>query len=136
MDKIFSSNKIYVASSTIPDAGRGIFAQQLIVQGETIEVCPVIGVPLGDASNSDSAVVPDYFFYFGDDLAIALGFGSLYNHSYEPNATYVKKFSEGMIEFTALRDIESDEEITVSYNNGDPADKSKPMNSGLPSFEE
>jgi hypothetical protein len=63
---------------------------------------------------------------------MVLGFGSLYNHSYTPNATYVKKPDERVVEFVALQDIGSSEEITVNYNNGDPDDKNQPMNRGVP----
>lgn len=50
-----------------------------------------------------------------------MGHGSLYNHSYRPNAKYVRKVSEGVIDFVAVRDIEVGEEITVNYN-GYPGD--------------
>jgi SET domain-containing protein len=61
-----------------------------------------------------------YYFEWGDDCqqaAIALGYGSLYNHSYNPNARYVFRESEECLEFIALRDIEPGEEITINYNN-------------------
>ena len=55
-----------------------------------------------------------------------LGFGSLYNHSYEPNAKYVRRVSKRVVEFVAIKDIKKGQEITVNYNFGDPDDKSKP----------
>ncbi len=132
MDKIESTDKIFVSQSSIPNAGRGVFAKQALGKGEVIEVCPVIEVPLTDSSNdNDQGLLTNYFFYFGDGLAIVLGFGSIYNHAYEPNATYIKKPSDGVVEFQAIRDIEVGEEITVNYNNGDPDNKSTPMNKGV-----
>ena len=56
-------------------------------------------------------------------MAIALGFGSIYNHSYEPNATYKIKPKEKIIEFVAIKNIEKNNEITVNYNFGNPKDK-------------
>ena len=41
---------------------------------------------------------------------------SLYNHSYKPNAIYIRKVSEKVIDFVAIRDIEAGEEITINYN--------------------
>lgn len=54
-----------------------------------------------------------------------MGIGSLINHSYEPNAFYRKSLEEQMVEFFALRDIRTGEEITVNYS-GHPYAK-KPM---------
>jgi hypothetical protein len=50
----------------------------------------------------------NYYFLWGEELrkvAIALGFGSMYNYSYEPNATYKKRFGEKQIDFIAIKDI-------------------------------
>ena len=55
-------------------------------------------------------------------LALALGYGSLYNHSYRPNARYDDVGQRTKL-FTALRAIEPGEEITINYN-GDPEDGS------------
>ena len=51
-------------------------------------------------------------------MALALGFGSLYNHSYRPNARYDDVGRQAKA-FTALRDIAAGEEVTVNYN-GEP----------------
>jgi hypothetical protein len=127
MKKFFTSDKIYVGKSKIHNAGRGVFAKCDIKKDEIIERCPVIIVPRYDMSNLKESILVTYFFYFGKDkerLAIALGFGSIYDHSYEPNATYKIKPSEKIIEFVALSNIKKDEEITVNYNYGNPKDKS------------
>jgi SET domain-containing protein len=58
-------------------------------------------------------------------VAICFGFGSMYNHSYEPNATYKKRLNENVIEFIAIRPLKKDEEISVNYNYGRPDDKSE-----------
>ena len=57
----------------------------------------------------------------GASWRLALGYGSLYNHSYRPNARYVD-LSERTKLFTAIRDIAAGEEITVNYN-GEPEDQ-------------
>lgn len=133
MEKLEQSGRIYVADSEIADAGRGVFAQGAFSAGDIIERCPVIRVPLSDPSNDDRGVLVNYYFYYGDGLAIALGFGSVYNHSYKPNATYKPKPEEGYIEFHAIREITPSEEITVNYNFGNPNDKSQPNVHGVPS---
>lgn len=126
MQKILTSDKIYIGQSKMRNAGRGVFARFDIKKGEIIESCPVILVPRHDTSNLNESILVTYFFYFGKDkerLAIVLGFGSIYDHSYEPNATYKIKMREKLIEFSAIKDIKKDSEITVNYNFGNPKDK-------------
>jgi hypothetical protein len=45
-----------------------------------------------------------------------LGYGSLYNHSIEPNAVFDQDLSERTISIYALKTIEVDEEILFNYN--------------------
>jgi LPXTG-site transpeptidase (sortase) family protein len=42
-----------------------------------------------------------------------LGFGSIYNHTYEPNAKYRIRQKENTIEFIALKDIKKDDIVYV-----------------------
>ncbi len=102
-----------------PSRGRGVFAVRGFEAGETIEVCPVIALSAADAARLDDTHLYNYYFGWGLDgkaAAIALGFGSLYNHSYTPNAVYRKNLADGTIEFVALGAIASGDEIFVRYN--------------------
>jgi SET domain-containing protein len=47
---------------------------------------------------------------------MVLGNGSLYNHSFKPNAQYIRKYEDKLMEYVALQDIEVGEEITINYN--------------------
>ncbi len=126
MVKITTSDKIYVDTSRIPNSGRGVFARVGIKKGEIIERCPVIDVPSGDVANLSESVLNTYFYYLGKDrerVLITLGFGAIYNHTYAPNATYIEKLNEGIVEFVAIKDISKDDEITVNYNTGNPKGK-------------
>jgi len=123
MKKLSTSGKIYSFQSRIPDSGRGVFARQAIKKGELIESCPVIEIPENDLASLNESILVTYFFSFGkkkERLMIALGFGSLYNHSYKPNARYQENPKEGVIDFIAIQDIKNDEEITTNYNYGNP----------------
>lgn len=101
--------------------GRGVFARRPIAAGEVIERVPVVVIPYGE--NEENSGLAPYFFTWGEGtVAMALGYGSLYNHSYRPNARYDDVGSQTKV-FTALRDIRAGEEITVNYN-GDPDDRS------------
>lgn len=101
--------------------GRGVFARVPIAEGDVVEDCPVIVVPEEQVEAMGGTILHEYFFKWGgthDAGAIALGFGSLYNHSDSPNAMYVRKYALDMLTFVALRDIAPGEEITVSYHGG------------------
>lgn len=127
MKKLFTSEKIYIKQSKILNAGRGVYARCDIKKGEIIERCPIINVPKHDMSNLKESILVTYFFYFGKNkerLLVALGFGSIYNHTYEPNATYKIRHAERIIDFIALNDVKKDTEITVDYNYGNPKDNS------------
>lgn len=104
--------------------GRGVFARRAIGKGEVIERVPVIVLSADQAGNDPREHdLSGYCFEWGEGtVALALGFGSLYNHSYRPNARYddVGRLTKV---FTALRDIAAGEEITVNYNGG-PEDRS------------
>ncbi len=99
-------------------AGRGVFARVAIQKGEIIERCPVIEIPTHEASRIEESIMVTYLYFLGkhkERPMLALGFGSLYNHSYKPNAMYREKYKEHTIDFVALRSIEKNEEITVNY---------------------
>jgi SET domain-containing protein len=95
------------------DKGWGVFATQPIEPGTLIECCPVFvfRVSLADAKSG----LRDYLWEWGDEVAVATGFGSLYNHSYYPNAHHAKHLDLEEIHFHALRDISVGEEITINY---------------------
>jgi len=106
--------------------GRGVFACLPMAAGELIEAVPVIVIPAEQWHHVEPTVLALYIFNFGPEgehAAIALGYGSLYNHSYLPNAEYAKSWEDRLIRFIALRDIALGEEITVNYN-GTPGDRS------------
>jgi SET domain-containing protein len=102
--------------------GRGIVAGRRFHEGELIERIPVIVIPPHEWELVSTSVLSAFCFSWGDDgesTAIALGHGSLFNHSYEPNAFAELRMRQRLIEFRALRDITDGEEITINYN-GDP----------------
>lgn len=125
---ILPSNKIYISQSKIKNADRGVFATEEIKKGDLIESCPIIKTPEKDYPFLKKTRLRNYYFMWDKNnkkVAICLGFGSIYNHSYEPNATYKKQFKENLIDFIAIKDIKKDEEIRVNYNFGNPNNKSK-----------
>lgn len=110
-----------IAVRSSPGRGRGVFATRVFQEGDLIETCPVIVVPEGEIED-DTALDPYTFRWTATTVAIVLGLGGLYNHSYRPNAIYRRRVEAREMEFIAHRDIHAGEEIFVNYN-GDPLDQ-------------
>ncbi len=116
---------LYIADSDL--GGRGVFSSSPVSAGSIIEIAPVLILPAEQRPLFDQTLIHDYYFIWGENdeaLALLLGNGSLYNHSFEPNAEYRPDFSGQTMSFYALTEIEAGEEITVNYN-GDPDGKGR-----------
>ncbi len=97
--------------------GRGVFTSDSIPKGGLIEICPTIILSKEDTQGIHKTLLHDYYFLWNNDgqSAIALGYGSLYNHSETPNAIFELVYGDDEIHFIAQRDIEAGEEITINY---------------------
>lgn len=119
---VSNMNDLYL--ETIPGKGRGVFAGKRFAAGAIIEIAPVIFLPHSNKFwvNVTSHLLDDYRYIWNDDLSVlAGGYGSFYNHSYTPNARYMKRYNLQDILYLALRDINPGDEITINYN-GPPDD--------------
>lgn len=105
---------------TVEGKGRGIFTAQEIPLGSTIESCPALVLSAEDKELIHQTKLHDYYFLWDeeDQCAIALGYGSLYNHSSAANADYEMDLELETIDIIALRDIAAGEEITINYTTG------------------
>ena len=105
--------------------GRAIFARRKISSGEVIERAPVIVIPKKQWPYVKKTILEDYAFDWGEndeESVIALGYISIYGHSYSPNAKLEQLTDQLLMQVTALKPIESGQEITINYN-GDPANR-------------
>jgi len=96
--------------------GRGVVATTAIEIGDLIECCPVILFRLDSLNLQNSGLGPYYFEWEDDCGAIVLGLGTLYNHSYQPNAQFIRDYPRRLMNFVAVRPITPGEEITINYN--------------------
>lgn len=101
--------------------GAGVFATRAYAPEDVIERCPVLVLAEEHEDRIAGTAFDGYCYTWDGGLALALGFGSLYNHSTEPNARYWTIPEEGVIEIVAHRPIAAGDEILVNYN-GDPDD--------------
>ncbi|WP_075981352.1 SET domain-containing protein [Bacillus massilinigeriensis] len=102
---------------------RGVFATCDIKKGELIHEAPVIAYPNDQHKYIEQTLLADYAFEYGiNHSAILLGYGMLFNHSYEPNAIYEINFKNHTFDFYAYKDIKAGDEVLINYN-GDADDK-------------
>ncbi len=104
--------------------GRGVFALKNFKQGEIIEKCPVINVTPKERKHCEKTILAYYIYPWRSTQSgsIVLGYGSIYNHSFSPNADWKQNFKEENMVYRAIKPIKKGEEITVNYN-GEPDDK-------------
>jgi len=107
--------------------GRGVIALRNIRAGTSIERCPVLIIPAEDRQRTDPTIVFTYVFmwehgtteqdlYNGAGRAgIALGLSSLLNHSYSPNAVFIRHIDALELELKTCRDVACGEEILIDY---------------------
>ena len=107
---------VYAAPS--PRHGRGVFAAKAFRRGEVVERCPILRIPARDRRLVQKTVLETYLYERDRGAAaIALGLGSLYNHSFDPNAEFELQLATDEIVFRALREIGRGEEVTISYSD-------------------
>ncbi len=114
---------LFIAPSELH--GRGVFTGEAIPKGSIIEICPVLVLSSDDLLRIKETMLYDYYFEWGEErsgAALALGFGSIYNHSIAPNAKYMVDFEAQNLEIHCIQDIEAGEEIKFNYN-GSPESK-------------
>ncbi len=97
------STKLRIGSSH----GYGIFTTDNIGEGELVEEIPLLF--------QDDPYLVDYTFSHKGKHLLALGFGSLYNHSEKPNLKHLIDENRMIISFIANRDIMQGEQCTIDY---------------------
>lgn len=110
------SKQLYIKN--VKGKGRGVFCKQLIAKDEIFEIAPVIVLPAQDYNTATASALCDYFFNFNKEegtLALALGFGSLYNHAVHSNAAYSLNRENKTMQYYALEDIKPGTEICINY---------------------
>lgn len=95
-----------------PRKGRGVFAQDSFKGGEVLEKCQLIIMELSDVQG----ILEGYVFGYDDTrAALALGNGSLINHSDHPNCEAYFDSKKELLIIRALKDIKKGQEVTINY---------------------
>ena len=101
---------------------RGLLAVRDIAVGEVIERSPVVLFRVEHERFLETSILRNYYYLWDErSFALALGYGSLYNHSLHANVDFKCDFETQTITYTAAKPIRRGDELTVNYN-GDPDD--------------
>lgn len=122
-----NDDRFYISESTIPNAGRGLFAKTNIKKGDHLEIIGVI-VKAGSVANTCTDYANKYKFAAGaskKEIVVPMGYGGIVNHSPEKTSqnaeiTYIKNNrprnpAAGNVVYKFIRDVEKDEEILGNY---------------------
>lgn len=107
--------------------GLGVFATRDIPAGTAIECAPVLVLNMKDTKLIGETFLYNYYFNWADSgrySAIVLGWGSIYNHSYDPTCRYETDYEDKTFKVITRRAIKKGEEVTINYNYY-PEDQSK-----------
>jgi len=116
MEQMISSY-LFIADSF--NKGRGVFTSEYIPSGTIIETSPVIVMSKKDRLLLDQTLLHDYIFEWGlnkNQCCLALGYVSVYNHSYQSNCEYQMDYEEELISIKTMRHINEGEELFINYN--------------------
>jgi len=112
-DRYIQSNTTIKYSYKIES--NGVFANKKFNKGDVIEICPAIIEKL-ELLKLTNKLKDCYFEYDVDYGLIALGYGSVYNHSDSPNAMW-QVIDQNTLKIIALTQIDVDDEIYISYGD-------------------
>ncbi|KAJ7644063.1 cytidine deaminase-like protein [Roridomyces roridus] len=109
-----------------PGKGRGVFAATSIPRHSIVEISPVLLFTKEEYEQHGKYTILDSytFKWKNGSMALALGLGSLFNHSDSPNVSYTIDACTDSIRYIAARNIEPDEELCIYYGHNlwfDPA---------------
>jgi SET domain-containing protein len=111
-DRLYKHKGIEIRKS--PNDGWGVFARRNIKKHSLLEEVPIIAVPYGKIVETEE--VMRYTYGFSDGyLMFGFGFAGLYNHSFEPNADWMRDHVNMTMKHFAIKDISVGEEIFINY---------------------
>ena len=92
-----------------------------------VECSPVIVMSAEERVHLDKTLLHDYIFEWQpeerNECCVALGYLSLYNHSFASNCEYFMDYETQTMSIRTVREIAAGEELTINYN-GDWNDES------------
>ncbi len=109
----------YLTVAPSDNRGRGVFTSRTIPAGTNIEISPVIVLSAKDRTFIEQTKLYHYVFEWGKTrkkICMALGYVSMYNHSYDANCEYEMDFEAEIITVRTVRKVLKGEELYLNYN--------------------
>ncbi|KAF8908943.1 hypothetical protein CPB84DRAFT_1843297 [Gymnopilus junonius] len=97
--------------------GRGVYASHSIPRNTLIEISPVLLFSKNEYEEHGKHTVLDHYTFKWTEgrMALALGLGSLFNHSESPNVSFSLDTKNDSIRYTTSRHIMPGEELCIFY---------------------
>lgn len=109
---------LIIQQSTIKDAGNGVFTTEDVLEGDIIEICPLL---VEDKTKFKDSIFYDYAFN-GSSIdgkettcVFPLGYGTLYNHSDNNNCSH--NIYNNIMIVKAKRFIPANSELFITYGD-------------------
>ncbi|KAK7469099.1 tRNA-specific adenosine deaminase subunit tad3 [Stygiomarasmius scandens] len=107
--------------------GRGVYASRYIPRKTIVEISPVLFFTKQEYEEHGKHTVLDHYTFNWKDgrMALALGLGSLFNHSNTPNVSFTLDPQTDSIKYETVREIDPGEELCIFYGHKlwfDPVD--------------
>lgn len=109
----------YLSVAPSENRGRGVFTSKNIPAGTVIEVSPVLVLRPKDRKILEQTLLYYYVFEWGPtkrQAGMALGFVSMYNHSYDANCEYEMDYDDETITIRTVKNVKKGEELYINYN--------------------
>jgi hypothetical protein len=109
-----TDDRFQLGESTLPGAGRGVFARVPLAAGEELLVVGVVVNP-GSVADECSRFADTHKLRMGDQLIVPLGYAGMVNHS-SRNPNMERVVRAGAMYLRALRPISAGEELFITYH--------------------
>ncbi|KAG0704298.1 hypothetical protein DFH29DRAFT_802190 [Suillus ampliporus] len=116
-DWVLNREECYIKNAE--GKGRGVYASRVIPPQTVIEVSPVLLFTRSEYEDHGRHTILDHYTFKWRDgrMALALGLGSLFNHSSHPNLIYTIDRAHECIRYTSARTINPGEELCIFYGH-------------------
>ena len=101
------------------DKGRGVYTTEKIEAGTVVEVAPVLVLSKKERKIIEQTKLYHYIFEWGKSLkkgALAFGYMSMYNHSYNANCEYEMDYDDSIMTVRTVRAVKKGDELSINYN--------------------
>ena len=118
---LLQTEGLYIADTE--HKGRGVFCIHDIPKGSLVEIAPVLILSKAEKQLINLTLLYNYYFDWdetAENIAIALGYGRLYNHSKKANCETSCDYERQEIKIQSTELIKAGTELTINYAGTDP----------------